>query len=92
MTVELWGVGLFLILLIALFFYLILRIMWAVVRGVGALLGLGGRPRLTGESGNVDRPLRASFRPGGGRLCPNPLCQRTNVAAANYCAQCGQRL
>lgn len=93
MSINLWVFGLIFILLIALFFYLVLRIIWAVLRGIGALLGLGNRRRQGHGFGAgriaVDAPTAWRV---GGKICPNPRCRRPNVADAHYCAQCGQRL
>ncbi|MCP4592156.1 MAG: hypothetical protein GY842_15585 [bacterium] len=94
MAVDSWiFFGLIPILLLALFFYLFLRIIGAVFRGVGALLGFGGRRPQAGQ--------RCSHGPGvrpatawriGLRVCPNPQCRRGNPSVARFCARCGQRL
>ena len=90
---DLWFFGLIPILLIALFFYLVLRIIWAVFRGMGRLLGLGDSPRNAGTAHDAGWTVgTAAAGRWGTRICPNPRCRRANVTAARYCAQCGRRL
>ncbi len=93
MAVDVWVFGLLLILLIALFFYLGLRIIGAVLRGIGTLLRWGISPWSARRAGGVRRgPLRTVAWRTAARICPNPHCRRANVTVARFCAQCGQRL
>lgn len=94
MWVDLWVFGLIPILFAALFVYLIARLICGLFRGLAWLLGFGESHSRSRRPIPHDRPGETS--PGGvrttSRICPNPRCRRANVAMANYCAQCGQRL
>ena len=93
MWVDLWFFGLIPILLTALFFYLVVRIIWAVLRGIGRLFGAGDSPWNAGTAHGIGRTTgTAAAGQRGAKICPNPRCRRANVAAARYCAQCGHRL
>jgi len=93
MAVDPWVFALIPILLLALFFYLVLRIISAVARSLGRLLRPPSRQRGHGGSRRCSPggQAPAGFRTGL-RICPNPHCRRSNVTVARYCAQCGQRL
>lgn len=90
----LWILALIPVLLLALFFYLVVRIIWAVARSVGGLLSSVGRPAEHGRwwrrRSSVGR-TPVGFRTGM-RICPNPHCRRANVTVARYCAVCGEHL
>ena len=93
MSVDVWVVlALIPILLVALFFYLVLRIIWATLRGIGTLLRWGIGPPNARRAGGPRGSLRAVAMRTVARICPNPRCRRANVTVARFCAQCGQRL
>jgi hypothetical protein len=86
MSPDPWSIGLFFVLVLALFFYLGLRIIWAALSGMATLLGFGRARRAA--AGTRGRGVGSVGTP----VCPNPHCRRPTLPTANYCAQCGQRL
>ena len=92
MWMDAWIFVLIPILLIALFFYLVWRIIWAMFRGVGWLLGFGGCSRGAGRLDGPGGRTGAVIPRAGKRICHNPCCRRANERVARFCAQCGQRL
>jgi hypothetical protein len=92
MALDLWVIGLFPLLLAALFFYLLVRIIWAVVRGIGSLFGIAPSHARRDWSDDAEHSAGGSAVRTSARICPDPLCRRANDPVARYCGRCGRRL
>ena len=108
MTMEFWFIAALIpILSAAVLCYVIVRLIWAGLRGFGTLLGLGDSRRVTGRfsAGMGTRDARSTAFPAGRRnvairtasaverqICAAEDCRHVNAAHARYCAQCGRRL
>lgn len=64
---------------VIMFMAVILSVIGAVLRGLAALLGLGG--------GRVEQPPL-----NGPRVCAHRQCGHINAAGARFCGRCGQPL
>lgn len=90
MTMEFWFLAALIpILSAAVLCYVIVRVIWAGLRGFATLLGFSPPRRLNDQVGPA---RRIGVTHPGRRICSAADCCRVNPANARYCAQCGRRL
>ncbi|MCK4660329.1 MAG: hypothetical protein KAV82_12470 [Phycisphaerae bacterium] len=92
MWVDAWVFALIPVLVVALFFYGVLRIIGALLGGLGRVVRFICHPVRRRLPDRITDSKQASVSRVDVRVCPNHYCRRVNVAEARYCSQCGQRL
>lgn len=82
---------------VAFVLWLVVTVVRGILRGVAAMLGIGGgvRPRLAGPGG-LPPAARGGSGDGGwmhlGPVCPRGGCRAGNTVGARFCRRCGADL
>jgi len=79
--------GVLAVLVCALVFFIVLRVLTALLGSLGCLVS-----RLVRRGGCSSGPPAAGRGPLSSRVCPNARCRKVNDRSAQFCAQCGSRI